>query len=50
MRYYCVTEADFVREAKVMTKLRHPNLVQLFGLCIEHRPICIVTEFMKHGE
>lgn len=50
MKEGTMSEADFVREAKVMTKLRHPHLVQLFGLCIEHRPICIVTEFMKHGE
>lgn len=49
MKEGTMSESDFVREAKVMTKLRHPNLVQLYGLCIEHRPICIVTEFMKHG-
>lgn len=50
MKEGTMSEQDFVREAKVMTKLKHPNLVQLFGLCIEHRPICIVTEFMKYGE
>lgn len=49
MKEGTMSESDFVQEAKVMTKLRHPNLVMLFGLCIEHRPICIVTEFMKHG-
>jgi serine/threonine protein kinase len=49
MKEGTMSEADFVREAKVMTRLKHPNLVQLFGLCIEHRPICIVTEYMKHG-
>lgn len=50
MKEGTMSEQDFVREAKVMTKLKHPNLVQLFGLCIEHRPICIVTEFMRYGE
>jgi len=49
MKEGTMSEADFVREAKVMTKLKHPNLVQLYGICIEHRPICIVTEFMKYG-
>lgn len=49
MKEGTMSEHDFIEEAKVMTKLQHANLVQLFGVCIEHRPICIVTEFMKHG-
>ncbi|RWS06162.1 Tyrosine-protein kinase Btk29A-like protein, partial [Dinothrombium tinctorium] len=49
MKEGTMSEQDFIEEAKVMTKLQHPNLVQLYGVCIEHRPICIVTEFMKHG-
>lgn len=44
-----MSEDDFIDEAKVMTKLQHPNLVQLYGVCSTHRPIFIVTEFMKHG-
>jgi serine/threonine protein kinase len=32
-----------------MTKLQHTNLVQLYGVCSKHRPIYIVTEFMRHG-
>ena len=35
--------------AKVMTKLQHTNLVQLYGVCSKHRPIYIITEYMKHG-
>lgn len=49
MKEGTMSERDFIEEAKVMTKLQHPNLVQLYGVCVEHRPICIVTEFMKHG-
>lgn len=49
MKEGTMSEQDFIEEAKVMTKLQHPNLVLLFGVCVEHRPICIVTEFMKHG-
>lgn len=30
-------------------KLQHANLVQLYGVCSKHRPIYIVTEYMKHG-
>lgn len=49
MKEGTMSEHDFIEEAKVMTKLQHNNLVKLYGLCIEHRPICIVAEFMKHG-
>lgn len=31
------------------SKLQHQNLVQLYGVCSKHRPIYIVTEYMKHG-
>ena len=31
-----------------MTKLRHQNLVQLYGVCSKNvRPIFIITEYMK---
>ena len=50
MKEGTMSEQAFIEEAKVMTKLQHPNLVQLYGLCIEHRPICIVTEYMKYGK
>lgn len=44
-----MSEDEFIQEAKVMTKLQHPNLVQLYGVCSKHRPIYIITEYMKHG-
>ncbi|CAJ1085725.1 tyrosine-protein kinase Tec isoform X1 [Xyrichtys novacula] len=42
-------EEDFIEEAKVMMKLSHKKLVQLYGVCSQQRPIYIVTEFMEHG-
>lgn len=30
-------------------KLSHPKLVQLYGVCFENTPICLVFEFMEHG-
>ncbi|XP_076023761.1 tyrosine-protein kinase Tec [Genypterus blacodes] len=42
-------EEDFIEEAKVMMKLSHPKLVQLYGVCSQQRPIFIVTEFMELG-
>ncbi|GCB65509.1 hypothetical protein scyTo_0013469 [Scyliorhinus torazame] len=44
-----MSEEDFIEEAKVMMRLSHPNLVQLYGVCTQKRPICIVTEFMENG-
>ncbi|XP_016063482.1 PREDICTED: tyrosine-protein kinase TXK [Miniopterus natalensis] len=44
-----MSEEDFIEEAKVMTRLSHSRLVQLYGVCIQHRPLYIVTEFMENG-
>uniref|UniRef100_A0A672HIT9 Tyrosine-protein kinase n=1 Tax=Salarias fasciatus TaxID=181472 RepID=A0A672HIT9_SALFA len=42
-------EEDFIEEAKVMMKLCHPKLVQLYGVCLQQRPLLIVAEFMENG-
>lgn len=44
-----MSEDDFIEEAKVMMKLHHENLVQLYGVCTKQRPIYIVTEFLPNG-
>ncbi|XP_047989990.1 uncharacterized protein LOC125229234 isoform X3 [Leguminivora glycinivorella] len=49
MKEGTMSEDDFIEEAKVMTKLQHQNLVQLYGVCSKRRPIYIVTEYMRHG-
>ncbi|XP_057339629.1 tyrosine-protein kinase Btk29A isoform X2 [Microplitis mediator] len=49
MKEGTMSEDDFIEEAKVMTKLQHTNLVQLYGVCSKDRPIYIVTEYMRHG-
>ncbi|XP_075422961.1 tyrosine-protein kinase Tec isoform X1 [Ascaphus truei] len=49
IREGAMSEEDFIEEAKVMMKLTHPKLVQLYGACTQQRPIYIVTEFMEHG-
>ncbi|XP_070556801.1 tyrosine-protein kinase Src42A-like [Ptychodera flava] len=41
--------SDFLREAEIMKKLRHPKLVQLYAVCTLQEPIFIVTELMKNG-
>ncbi|XP_063313999.1 tyrosine-protein kinase Tec isoform X1 [Pelobates fuscus] len=49
IREGAMSEEDFIEEAKVMMKFTHPKLVQLYGVCTQHRPIYIVTEFMEQG-
>ncbi|XP_020846145.1 tyrosine-protein kinase Tec isoform X2 [Phascolarctos cinereus] len=49
IREGAMCEEDFIEEAKVMMKLTHPKLVQLYGVCTQQRPIYIVTEFMECG-
>ncbi|CAM4552611.1 tyrosine-protein kinase TXK isoform X2 [Caretta caretta] len=44
-----MSEDDFIEEAKVMMKLSHPKLVQLYGVCIQNKPLYIVTEFMENS-
>lgn len=40
---------DFLAEAQMMKKLKHPKLIQLYAVCSTEEPIYIVTELMKHG-
>ena len=40
---------DFLTEAHIMTKLRHPKLIQLYAVCTLEEPIYIITELMKNG-
>ncbi|POI25790.1 hypothetical protein CIB84_010460, partial [Bambusicola thoracicus] len=49
IREGAMSEEDFIEEAKVLMKLSHPKLVQLYGVCFENTPICLVFEFMEHG-
>ena len=40
---------DFLCEAQIMKKLRHPKLIQLYAVCTNEEPIFIITELMKNG-
>nr|BAF02920.1 protein tyrosine kinase src [Monosiga ovata] len=41
--------SEFLKEAAVMKKLRHPKLIQLFAVCTDQMPFYIITELMKNG-
>ncbi|XP_010136400.1 PREDICTED: tyrosine-protein kinase ITK/TSK [Buceros rhinoceros silvestris] len=49
IREGAMSEEDFIEEAKVLMRLSHPKLVQLYGVCFENSPICLVFEFMENG-
>jgi len=40
---------DLYREAMLMLKFRHPNIIAFMGLCTEKPDISIVTEYMRRG-
>lgn len=40
---------DFEREAALMKRLRHPNVLLYLGACMISPDICIVTEYMGRG-
>ena len=42
-------EKEFMKEVKVMARLRHENVVQLLGVCDEE-PKCMVVEYMENGD
>ena len=44
-----ISTSEFLEEAVLMKKLRHPKLIQLYAVCTQEEPIYIITEFMKHG-
>ncbi|XP_046873452.1 tyrosine-protein kinase TXK [Hypomesus transpacificus] len=49
IREGAMLEEDFIEEAKVMMRMSHPRLVQLYGVSLRQRPLCIVTEFLANG-
>ena len=44
-----MSAGDFLLEATMLTRLRHPKVVQLHAVCTKEKPIYIMTELMKHG-
>uniref|UniRef100_A0A8D0HDW7 Tyrosine-protein kinase n=1 Tax=Sphenodon punctatus TaxID=8508 RepID=A0A8D0HDW7_SPHPU len=49
IREGCMSEEEFIEEAKVMMDLSHEKLVQLYGVCTKQCPIFIITEYMAKG-
>lgn len=49
MKENTMSEDSFIEEARTMTQLNHPNLVQLYGIVTKSKPLVIVTELMPYG-
>lgn len=39
----------FIREAQVLSRLRHPNITQFLGACLEKETPCFIMESMENG-
>ncbi|XP_046335927.1 inactive tyrosine-protein kinase transmembrane receptor ROR1-like isoform X3 [Haliotis rufescens] len=44
------TQNDFRREVDLMSEMRHPNIVCLLGVCMKQEPMCMLFEYMTHGD
>ncbi|XP_052219449.1 discoidin domain-containing receptor 2-like isoform X4 [Dreissena polymorpha] len=42
--------ADFLKEIKIMSQLRDPNIVRVLGVCTGEEPLCMIVEYMKYGD
>ncbi|XP_040216595.1 muscle, skeletal receptor tyrosine-protein kinase isoform X1 [Rana temporaria] len=43
-------QADFQREAALMAEFDNPNIVKLLGVCAVGKPMCLLFEYMAHGD
>ena len=44
-----IDSREFYLEIKILTRLHHPNILQVLGCCTTQKPIAIVLEFMANG-
>ncbi|XP_072888116.1 discoidin domain-containing receptor 2-like isoform X1 [Hemitrygon akajei] len=41
---------DFLKEVKIMSRLKDPNIIRLLGVCVRDDPLCMITEYMENGD
>ncbi|XP_069671795.1 discoidin domain-containing receptor 2 isoform X3 [Periplaneta americana] len=42
--------SDFQQEARVLARLKDPNIVRVLGACLDEEPLCVVVEYMECGD
>ena len=40
---------EVMKESTMLSALRHENIINFIGVCLEPDNICLVTEFMSRG-
>nr|XP_057922945.1 discoidin domain-containing receptor 2-like isoform X2 [Doryrhamphus excisus] len=41
---------DFLKEIRIMSRLRDSNIVRLLAVCVDKDPLCMITEYMENGD
>ncbi|XP_004847115.1 epithelial discoidin domain-containing receptor 1 isoform X3 [Heterocephalus glaber] len=41
---------DFLKEVKIMSRLKDPNIIRLLGVCVQDDPLCMITDYMENGD
>ncbi|KAJ8274491.1 hypothetical protein COCON_G00091160 [Conger conger] len=41
---------DFLKEIKIMSRLKDPNIIRLLAVCMNSDPLCMITEYMENGD
>ncbi|CAL8396132.1 unnamed protein product [Boreogadus saida] len=41
---------DFLKEIKIMSRLKDPNIIRLLAVCIYSEPLSMITEYMENGD
>lgn len=44
------TQADFRREIELISDLKHDNIVCILGVVLKEEPLCMLFEYMTHGD
>uniref|UniRef100_A0A8C1TLM7 receptor protein-tyrosine kinase n=1 Tax=Cyprinus carpio TaxID=7962 RepID=A0A8C1TLM7_CYPCA len=41
---------DFLKEIRIISRLRDLNIIGLSAVCVESDPLCMITEYMENGD
>lgn len=44
------TQSDFRREIELISDLKHDNIVCILGVVLKEEPLCMLFEYMTHGD